>query len=270
MAMTLGKTRRRLFAGLGVVLVSALVGLFVSALVGGRGSHEPDTSGLPGGVTTTGTDKFSMRAAQAGLDRQTSIVATAREHSVLVRKQPLAGASARRVTARSSGTRRLPLVFLVERRRPGWLQVYLPVRPNRSSAWIRASDVRLAADPYRVEVRLRSHRLLAWSGSRRILTRPIAVGKALSPTPTGRYYITDLLRPPNPSGFYGPYAFGLSAHSPVFTSFEGGDGQVGIHGTNDPSVIGSDVSHGCIRVSNATITRLARLLPLGTPVTIRR
>ena len=55
-------------------------------------------------------------------------------------------------------------------------------------------------------------------------------------------------------GFYGPYALGLSAHSPVYTSFAGGDGQVGLHGTNQPSVLGTDVSHGCIRVANDVIT----------------
>ena len=54
-----------------------------------------------------------------------------------------------------------------------------------------------------------------------------------------------------------PYAFGLSAYSTVLTSFGGGDGEVGLHGTNDPSILGSDVSHGCIRVSNSVITRLS-------------
>jgi lipoprotein-anchoring transpeptidase ErfK/SrfK len=98
----------------------------------------------------------------------------------------------------------------------------------------------------------------------------IGVGRSLSPTPTGRYFVTELLRPPDPHGFYGPYAFGLSAYSPVYTSFAGGDGQVGIHGTSAPASIGHDVSHGCIRVANAVVARLARRLPLGTPVTIAR
>jgi lipoprotein-anchoring transpeptidase ErfK/SrfK len=256
--------------GAAIVLASAVVALLVSALVGGSGSSEPDTSGLPG---ARGADPgaFSIAAARSTrLDRYTSVVATARAASVLVREAPSSGAHARGVRARTIAGRRLPLVFLVKQRKPGWLQVYLPVRPNLSSGWIRPGEIRLTADPYRVEVQLRSHRLIAWRGRDRVVSAPIAVGRAVSPTPTGRYYLTDLLRPPDPNGFYGPYAFGLSAHSPVFTSFEGGDGQVGIHGTNDPSVIGTDVSHGCIRVSNATISHLAKLLPLGTPVTIRR
>jgi lipoprotein-anchoring transpeptidase ErfK/SrfK len=97
-----------------------------------------------------------------------------------------------------------------------------------------------------------------------------AVGRSVLPTPTGLYYIAELMRQPDPSGPYGPYAFGLSAHSNVLYSFGGGAGEIGIHGTNEPGALGTDVSHGCIRISNAGIAALARLLPLGTPVEIRR
>ena len=103
-----------------------------------------------------------------------------------------------------------------------------------------------------------------------LFTTRIAVGKALSPTPPGRYFVTDIVRATDPKGFYGPYSLGLSAHSTVYTSFEGGNGQVGIHGTNQPAAIGTDVSHGCVRVTNTVIRRLARVVPLGTPVTITR
>jgi lipoprotein-anchoring transpeptidase ErfK/SrfK len=161
-------------------------------------------------------------------------------------------------------------MFLVERRRERWLTVRLPSRPNLSTGWLRAADVELTATPYRIEVRLRRHRLIMWHGEKRVLRATNAKGNAVSPTPIGRYYVTDLLRPPDPDGVYGPYALGLSAHSPVYTSFAGGNGQVGIHGTNRPSVLGSDVSAGCIRVRNRVITRLAKRVPLGTPVEIRR
>jgi lipoprotein-anchoring transpeptidase ErfK/SrfK len=67
---------------------------------------------------------------------------------------------------------------------------------------------------------------------------------------------------------YGPYAYGLSGHSEVLDTFNGGDAELGIHGNNEASVLGKDVSHGCIRMSNDKITRLAGLLPLGTPVQI--
>jgi lipoprotein-anchoring transpeptidase ErfK/SrfK len=135
---------------------------------------------------------------------------------------------------------------------------------------VRSRDVRLTATPYRLQVQLRRHRLLLRRGTRVVLRAPIGVGRAVSPTPVGRYYVTDLLRPSDPHGFYGPYALGLSAHSDVYTSFAGGDGQVGIHGTDDPAGLGHDVSHGCIRVRNSVIARLAHLVPLGAPVDISR
>ena len=86
------------------------------------------------------------------------------------------------------------------------------------------------------------------------------MGKGQTPTPNGTYYITDLLQPPNPDSVYGTYAYGLSGFSEVLNSFGGGDGQVGIHGTNDPASIGKDVSHGCIRLNNADIEKLAENL----------
>ena len=92
----------------------------------------------------------------------------------------------------------------------------------------------------------------------------------MTPTPSGLYYITELLRQPDPTGVYGPYAFGLSAHSNVLNEFAGRDGILGIHGTNFPQGIGTNVSHGCIRMSNKAIRKLARTLPVGTPVRITR
>jgi len=77
-----------------------------------------------------------------------------------------------------------------------------------------------------------------------------------------------LMKAPNPGGAYGPYAYGLSSHSDALSSFNGGDAEIGLHGNDDASVLGSAVSHGCIRMDNTEITKLAALLPLGTPVDI--
>jgi lipoprotein-anchoring transpeptidase ErfK/SrfK len=74
--------------------------------------------------------------------------------------------------------------------------------------------------------------------------------------------------PPDPGGIYGVYAFGTSAYSPTLTDWPGG-GIVGIHGTNQPALIPGRISHGCVRVRNRDITRLRRMMPLGTPVLIR-
>lgn len=161
------------------------------------------------------------------------------------------------------------LVLLVKAlRTDGWLQVLLPVRPNGSTGWIHAGDVVLSNDPYRVVVQLRAHRVVAYRGATTVLSVPAGIGKASTPTPGGGYYLTQLFQTPNPDGAYGPYAYSLSGFSEVLTTFKGGDAIIGLHGTNQPQLVGTDVSSGCIRVRNDAITKLAHLLPLGTPVTI--
>ena len=112
------------------------------------------------------------------------------------------------------------------------------------------------------------HRLIVTKGDEVIADEAIGVGTESTPTPGGIYYIKELLQPPDPNGAYGPYAYGLSGFSNELEEFNGGDGVIGIHGTNEPELIGTDVSHGCIRMSNEAITELAEVLPLGTPVHI--
>jgi lipoprotein-anchoring transpeptidase ErfK/SrfK len=163
----------------------------------------------------------------------------------------------------------VPLVFLVEEQRDdGWIRVLLPVRPNGTTGWARASDFRLNRTRYHLTVELAAHRITAYEGGDVLLQEPVAIGKPATPTPPGRYFIRVLLQSTSPNSVYGPFAYGLSAHSDVLTQFNGGDGEVGIHGNNDASLLGQSVSAGCVRMSNEGITRLTTLLPLGTPVEI--
>ena len=161
-----------------------------------------------------------------------------------------------------------PLVFLVEEDQGDWLKVLLPVRPNGSTGFVRASDVTVSENPYSIDIELAEHRLTVSKGDEVLIDEPIGVGTASTPTPGGKYYLKELLQPPDPNGTYGPYAYGLSGFSNVLEEFNGGPGVIGIHGTNQPEAIGTDVSHGCIRVSNEAITEMAGILPLGTPVHI--
>lgn len=197
----------------------------------------------------------------------TSLVAYARQRRVRVyasprTKRPL-------LVLRNPVRPRTPRAFLVRAGRGEWLRVYLPTRPNGSMGWVRRDAVRVYTNRYRLVVRLRRHRLQLWRGRDVVATYPVAVGTRRTPTPRGVFYVVELLEPPKPGGTYGPYSFGISAHSTVLKRFAGGDGRVGLHGTNEPGLIGSNVSHGCIRVRNRPIRRLARILPLGTPVYIR-
>ena len=148
--------------------------------------------------------------------------------------------------------------------------MYLPVRPNGSSGWVDADDVTIAGVPYRIEVGITEHRIRVFGDEEVILDEPVGVGRTDRPTPGGIYYLKELLQPPNPDGAYGIYAYGLSGFSNVLQSFNGGSGVIGIHGTNEPEKVGTDVSHGCIRLHNEAIERMVEDigLPLGTPVEI--
>ncbi len=162
-----------------------------------------------------------------------------------------------------------PLVFLVVEQQHDWLKVLMPIRPNGSTGWLRRQDVSVTSHAFSIVVELTAHRITAFNGTEPFLSEPVGVGTTDTPTPPGLYYTRELIEKGSSGGPYGPYIFGLSGHSDVLTEFGGGDGELGIHGTNDPSALGHDVSHGCIRMSNKGITRLAETFPLGVPVEIR-
>jgi lipoprotein-anchoring transpeptidase ErfK/SrfK len=207
-------------------------------------------------------------APPSGQSSNLSVVAQARESSVAVFATPSSPKAYEVLPSpTASGD---PLVFLVSGGALGstWLHVYLPSRPNQSQGWIRSSAVALSADGFLIDVNLSSHLMTVVNDGHVTMSIHIGEGRAALATPTGTYYIVDLLKQPNPDGEYGPYAFGLSAFSEVLQSFGGGPGEIGIHGTDEPDSIGASISHGCIRVPNVTIVTLAKLLPLGTPVLI--
>jgi L,D-transpeptidase catalytic domain len=149
-----------------------------------------------------------------------------------------------------------------------WLQVQLPILPNGSSGWIpretvgafRTLDTHLVIDRSRFRATL-------FRRGRPVFHSIVGVGESHWATPPGRFYIRERL-----TGFsdpiYGALAFGTNARSPVLTDWPGG-GFVGIHGTNQPEILPGRVSHGCIRLRNQDILRLDRLMPIGTPLTVR-
>jgi lipoprotein-anchoring transpeptidase ErfK/SrfK len=166
-----------------------------------------------------------------------------------------------------------PRVMLVTKhgdRRPGWLHTLLPIRPNGSTGWVRRADVKTVVTGYRLDVFRHRHRLVVHDDGRVIRRITIAVGTSDTPTPGGEYYLVELVKQQDPNGIYGPYAYGLSGFSTVLHEFAGGPGEIGLHGTNEPWLIGHDVSHGCIRMHNRDIRFLVKRLPLGTPVVIHR
>jgi lipoprotein-anchoring transpeptidase ErfK/SrfK len=160
-----------------------------------------------------------------------------------------------------------PRVLLVTRTQPGWVQVSLPVRPNGGTGWIEADSLRVEPVFGKIEVSLTKRTITLLQNGKQVTTSSVAIGSKQNPTPTGDFYVVDRVKPSNPNGAYGAMALGLSAHSDTLSEFGNGDGQIGIHGTNEKSSIGKNVSHGCIRVPDKLTDALAGV-PLGTPVTI--
>jgi lipoprotein-anchoring transpeptidase ErfK/SrfK len=149
-----------------------------------------------------------------------------------------------------------------------WVEVRLPVLPNGTDGWVprrsvgayQTLDTRLVVDRSALRATL-------YRDGKAIFGAPVGIGTSSWPTPVGRFIVrSELTRYASP--FYGPVSFGTSARSAVLTDWPAG-GFVGIHGTNAPQLIPGRVSHGCVRMRNSDILRLARLMPVGTPLLIR-
>ena len=158
------------------------------------------------------------------------------------------------------------IVAVVGHRAP-WVRVALATLPNGTTAWVpRAALGGYGTVDTRLDIDLRRLTATLYRAGRPVLRAPVGVGAPGSPTPRGHFYIRDrLTRYRSPA--YGPVAFGTSARSPTVTDWPAG-GYVGIHGTDRPDLLPGRVSHGCIRLRNADILRLAQRMPIGTPVTV--
>jgi hypothetical protein len=178
--------------------------------------------------------------------------------------------------ARTVGFARWMLVVGATGERDGScrLEVRLGGRPNTAHGWVLASRVALRPTAWRIEIsRARGTATLLHSG-RRVGRWRVVVGKPSTPTPAGLFAIGDSFRSP-PTSFDGAWIVTLSAHSDVLDRFEGGDGQVALHGRGGASLadrLGSAASHGCIRFANhaidSIVRRIGRSSLPGVPVAI--
>jgi L,D-transpeptidase catalytic domain len=149
-----------------------------------------------------------------------------------------------------------------------WVQVRIAILPNSSTGWVRRAALgRYQAVRTRLVVDRSRLRATLYKAGRPVFKTVIGVGQSHWPTPRGEFYVREILTGYNMPA-YGPVAFGLSARSAVLTDWPGG-GFIGIHGTNAPGILPGRVSHGCIRMRNGPVLRLKRLMPLGTPVSVR-
>jgi hypothetical protein len=275
----IGTTRQR--GGLLAVLALASVGVIGAVLVVRSPAPAPSAEG----PRASQVDEF--------LDQATRTPQPASSPLKLGRVEPLASprglsrwaavlrpVEARRLPDRASppvarlsaktefGTTNIVLVLAEAIRHDElWVRVRLPVMPNNTTGWLPRSVLggyqfvrtHLVVDLERYTITL--HR-----DGRAVFRASVGIGLRKWPTPKGEFYVREKLTNLG-DPFYGPMAFGTSARSSVSTDWPSG-GQVGIHGTNRPELIPGAVSHGCVRMRNADILRLSRLMPVGTPLTI--
>jgi hypothetical protein len=202
--------------------------------------------------------------------RETAWAAVRRD--VTARRRPFAAAPAtgrlRASTPEGTTNIVLPLARHRDRRGNLWVRVRLPALPNGTTGWIpRGALGAYGTVRTRLVVDLSRRRATLLRDGRAVMRVPVGIGTPDAPTPRGEFVVRNRLTRYR-STFYGPVALGTSARSATLTDWPGG-GYVGIHGTDRPDLIPGAVSHGCIRLRNADVVRLARALPVGSPLTIR-
>lgn len=223
-------------------------------------------------------DSGSTTANDDGAERGSGLRRLARgQHGVTTRRAAL---EVRRRPQMRAGADRLRmtnpidqgLVLLIAGTRAGseedWFEVLVPNRPNGSTGWVRASDVRVVRLRHRIEIDLSTYTLEHFRGNKRVHRFVVGIGQDRYPTPRGTYYVWAKVPQPSPTGPYGMYALGISGFSPVLSDWPGG-GRAAVHGTADAADKGSKISHGCIRVFNEDMKKLTGV-PMGTPVVIKR
>lgn len=193
---------------------------------------------------------------------------------VVARRAPRpGGAVAMRLRPYTAFSRRPQALMVtgsaVDPRGDGWVRVALPRRPNGSQGWVRTAEVTLVPVTGRVRVLLGARRVEFWSRGRRVMSVRAAVGAAATPTPTGRFAVQDpVVTAPGRRAAYGPFIITLTAWSTVLTDFMGGGGLIAVHGAGTAATLGRAVTHGCVRLSDAAVARLAGLVAPGTPVDV--
>jgi hypothetical protein len=261
--------RRRAGAGVAFAGVAAIVILVALALWPGEST--PQTNAREDSLADPAESVLEVPKPQLlRHDRNASLWSIVRR-PVTARAAPHASARAVASLEATTPEHTSNVLLILDRRSDQrgrvWVKARLPVLPNGTTGWLpRRSIGGYRSVATRLVVDLSRFRATLFRDGRPVMRADVGVGLDQWPTPTGRFYIRNRLERYR-SAFYGPLAFGTSARSAVLTDWPGG-GFVGIHGTNQPELLPGRVSHGCIRMRNADIVRLGRLMPVGTPMEV--
>jgi lipoprotein-anchoring transpeptidase ErfK/SrfK len=259
--------RRQLLWWLGVVaIVIVVTGVTVAVISRSRGST-PVHSPLPAPSDAA----FVVRhPPKLQVGEQVAAWAPVRR-PVVARRAPRPGAVVVAQVDKLTPEGTANLVQVLGRRRRGrdlWLEVRLPSGASEQRGWVpRAALGGYGFVHTRLVIDERRLRAVLLRNGHAVFAAPVGIGAPGTPTPRGKFYVRNrLTRYAGPA--YGPIAFGTSARSDQLTDWPAG-GFIGIHGTDHPELLPGRISHGCIRMRNRAIRRLDRLMPVGTPLTIR-
>jgi L,D-transpeptidase catalytic domain len=278
MAMISGRRARA--AAAGVLAIAIHASAFGATAQGASAAGPPvdgapTTAAPPAAPPAPGTPTSPAAPANKVLSNERTVTVWA--HPVTeanIRERPLEGARiiARTHLATEDG---YPEVYLllstfIDARGQTWVRMRIPGRPNGRIGWVlRGSLGEFHVTHWLILISLSGHWLKAYDNGRVRFRAPVGVGKPSSPTPPGHFWIRERFRVENRGNPYWPYAMGTSDYS-TLTDWPGG-GVVGIHGDlGEPNAIPGAPSHGCVRLRDRDIARLAPQIPLGTPVHIIR
>lgn len=212
----------------------------------------------------------SQKVATLRANKTTYRSAGGRRAGTVSRKRPITGEATT-----------LPVLKTVKRGRTTWYQVRLPGRPNSHTGWITSAHTYTWQDPWHLVVAVgpntsgysNHRRVYAFDHGKLVKNWLVVTGAPGRTTPTGQFFIEENISYRNDPSFPGsPFALATSARSNTFTEFDGGPGQVALHGMGGGLYAkpGTAISHGCVRLLNQDISYLARKILPGTPLTIIR
>jgi len=161
-----------------------------------------------------------------------------------------------------------PLVFHVIEKQGDWLKVLIPVRPNHTVGWIKSSEVTLSTTEFRFQLEISTFHLTVFKGADVFLETDVVIGRPNTPTPIGRFYLLEKIKQKDPNGVYGTWILATNGYSETLETFNGGLPVIAFHGTNQPELIGTQSSNGCVRMPNDIADQLAEIVPAGTPIDI--
>ena len=188
---------------------------------------------------------------------------------IALRARPFGRVVARVGAVTRFGSRRS--LGVVSTRRGRWLAVTEPGVAGNRVVWVdaRARGLRYSRTELELDVDLSDRTLTVRRGDAVLRSVSVGVGAFDSPTPTGRFAVTDKLDGADFSSAYGCCILALSAIQPNLPRGWSGGNRIAIHGTLSPSDFGQAVSAGCVHAPDADLRYLMRVVPLGTPVVIQ-